>query len=378
MSRKHLDLTLASKCAWNASTWRTANISAGADLFAAEFPKANPATPGVQPAPLEADFSPDGGLIAVRDPKIGKRIDVWSMAEGKHVVGWLPYEKEGDVRVRWFAFLDAKHLLTLGGVGKLTLWEIPEMQALYSISFVRDVPALSWRRKYLAAFNGSNFEVLEAATGERVGQLFHPNARGVHAAAYRRDGRELAAVLTTAEGFRLVRWDAVTGTVKDDFPLPPGGNDLQWCGPDSILYGATLFDLKLKWPVAYYTLPGMGRGDDFAGRPPLVRRRTRPEQSTSVVGADAAGRGHAPVGGAGQRRQNKSRVGPRHGRPGFGARGGAWCERGRLPSRRRQSSEPALASAGIQNGGGRAVDADHSVSTGATRARNALIRQSAR
>ncbi|HBI45068.1 MAG TPA: hypothetical protein DDY78_19750, partial [Planctomycetales bacterium] len=278
----------------------------GADLFAAEFPKEMPGRPQ-STATLDADLSPDGAMIAVREPKTGKRIDVWSMAEGKHVVGWLPYEKEGDGRVHWFAFLDAKHLLTLGGVGKLTLWEIPECKALYTVAFVRDLPALSAGRKYLAAFTGSNFEVLEAATGERVGQLFRPNAQGAQATAYSRDGRELAAVLTTAEGLRLVRWDAVTGAVKDEFAVSPGGNELEWCGPDHILFGSTLFDLKLKWPIALYTLPGLGRAATTSpdGRywfaaarnpnaPPLLSAQTLPDDATRQLATQAAG-GNAKV-----------------------------------------------------------------------------------
>ena len=48
-------------------------------------------------------------MLAVREPKTGKRVDVWSMADNKHVVGWLPYEKDGG-SVRWLAFLDAKRV----------------------------------------------------------------------------------------------------------------------------------------------------------------------------------------------------------------------------------------------------------------------------
>jgi hypothetical protein len=272
----------------------------GADLFEAEFPKEIPGRP--QSRALDADLSPDGTLLAVREPKTGKRIDVWSMAEGKHLVGWLPYEKEGDSRVHWFAFLDAKHLLTVGGVGKLTLWEIPECKAIYSIAFVRDLPALSAGRKYLTAFTGSNFEVLEAATGERVGQLFRPNTQGVQATAYSPDGRELAAVLTTAEGLRLARWDAVTGAVKDEFAVPPGGNELEWCGSDNLLFGSTLYDINLKWPVALYGLPGTGRSATSSpdGRhwfaaaanpnnPPLLTAQTLPDAATRQLATQAAG-----------------------------------------------------------------------------------------
>ena len=266
----------------------------GADLFAAEFPKGRPVT-------LDADLSPDGALLAVREPKGGKRIDVWAAADGKHVVGWLPYEKGGDASIRWFAFTDEKHLLTLSGAGALALWDVPECKAEYSISFVRDLPALSPGRKYLAAFTGSNFEVLETATGARVGQLFGPNAQAVQAAAYRPDGNEFAAVLTTPGGPRLCRWDATTGAAKADFGVAPGGGDLEWCGADYAMFGPTLIDLTLKWPVAQYNLPGAGRqspaGPD--GRhwfvfshapndPPILTAQKLPDDATLQLTQQAA------------------------------------------------------------------------------------------
>ncbi len=221
------------------------------DLFTAEFPRDRLAT-------LDADLSPDGSLLAVREPRNGKRIDIYSMTDGKHVVGWLPYEKEGDGAVQWFAFLDGERLLTLGA-GKLTLWNVPECRAVYSAGFVRGAPALSPGRKYLAAFTGSGFEVLEAATGERVGQILRPNAVAVQAAAFRPDGRELAAVLATTDGTRLARWDATTGAAKDEFAVPPGMGALEWCGPNDVLFDQTLIDLELKQPIALYNLPGFGR-----------------------------------------------------------------------------------------------------------------------
>jgi hypothetical protein len=108
----------------------------GLELFNADFPKG-------QPAQLEADLSPDGALLAVREPKAGKRIDVWSLTENKHLVGWLPCDKEADGQIRWLAFVDARRLLTLSSGQTLTLWEVPECRAVYSAGLVRSTPALS-------------------------------------------------------------------------------------------------------------------------------------------------------------------------------------------------------------------------------------------
>ena len=129
----------------------------GLDLFRAELAKNNQLA-------LDADLSPDGSLLAVREPKEGKRLDIWSLTAGKHVVGWLPGEK--DAAVLWFAFVDEKQVLTLSSNGKLTLWDVPECRAVYSIPARSVRPALIPGRKYMAVFAGSNFEVMETATGE--------------------------------------------------------------------------------------------------------------------------------------------------------------------------------------------------------------------
>ena len=63
--------------------------------------------------------------------------------------------------------------------------------------------------------------------------------------------------LQTAEGRRILRWDATNGISKGDFAVAPIGNgDLQWCGPDHLLVGETLIDLNLKWPLVTYA--GLG------------------------------------------------------------------------------------------------------------------------
>lgn len=273
----------------------------GADLFAVEMPKGKPLN-------LIADLSPDGARLAIAEPRDERRVDVFSLADGKHVAGWLPYEKEADPKVRWVGFLDGGKVLTLGTGGKLVLWSVPECKALWSAA-VRDLVALSPGRKLLAAHNGATYEILDAASGDRLGQLGGPRVQNVLAAAFRGDGQELVAVVRADDPAQvLVRWDLKTGKDAPAFPVLAGGTDLSWAVPGFVLYNGTLIDTELKWPLGRYTLSGTGRLATGSpdGRlwfavgqgpmvPPVLTAQTLPDQATQTLARQIAARTVRPV-----------------------------------------------------------------------------------
>jgi hypothetical protein len=220
------------------------------DLFVVEMPKDRPLI-------VAADVSPDGGRLAVLEPRDERRVDVWSLANRQHVVGWEPFEREAEPKVRWVAMLSTAHVLTLSAGGKLVLWSLPECKAVYAISGLRGAVALSPGRKTLAAFNGATYEVLDAATGERKGQLGGA-VLAVHAAGFRGDGQELAAVVQTDQPSQLLRWDLKTG--KAQAPLPcPVASDVVWFGPSAVVIGMTLIDTQTGWALSQLAMGGPGR-----------------------------------------------------------------------------------------------------------------------
>jgi WD40 repeat protein len=216
-----------------------------------------------EPAPntninIDAALSPDGALLAVRGPR-GKRIDVYSLAEGKHVVGFSPLERAGPEVVRWAAFVDEKRLLVQTGAN-LVLWELPACKAVWSLGGVSRPPALSPGRKYVAVCAGASFDLLDAATGERQGTLGGPGVRGVGAAGFRPDGKRLAALVSTADGRNvLTQWDATTGEVVNSSPASVAPAELSWAGDGFVLVGTQLLDLQSGWGLAFYGLPGVGK-----------------------------------------------------------------------------------------------------------------------
>jgi hypothetical protein len=241
-----------------------------------------------------AAFSPDGSTFALGAPaaKEPARVDVWSMPEGKHLVGWLAGDKEGGNRiVSWLAALDGKRVLTATLNRQITLWTLPECRAVWSLDAgVSAGLAVSPGRKYLAVPSGEGFDLLEIATGERRGRLagLENVAQQVRAAgaAFSPDGKELAALFRPAAntGGPAIgaRWDLKTGKLLSQFALPPSppglinsapgkreglwsamagpaAQQLTWWGKQHLLVNHDrLIDMERKWVVWRFQQPQRG------------------------------------------------------------------------------------------------------------------------
>lgn len=231
-----------------------ANRNLGAvDLFVFDPPRTAPTWE------LVADASPDGDRVVVVEPRDGRRVDVWSLADGKHVVGWLPFEKDADSKVRWVGMLDATHVVTLGTAGKLALWELPNCKAIWSAEGVRGPVALSAGRKLAALPRNGSYEIVDVAKGEVRGLLGPASYRSVEAAAFRPDGQELAAaVRTDGPGLSAIRWDLKTAKAQPPLGAAGAAGELSWCGAN-LMVGTTLLDPARGWPLRRFLVPGGGK-----------------------------------------------------------------------------------------------------------------------
>jgi len=207
------------------------------------------------PADLLA-FSPSGKRAIVRYKQIGKedRIDCWSLAERKHVIGWKPYNDEKFnhlKKVNAAAFVDDDHVLTLNGKNTLVLWKIPECKAVYVMDQVTH-PGLSPNGKCLAVAVGRQYRLFDALTGKGVGDV---SVNGMpRAAAFHHGGEKFAVVFSDEEGPKLGVWDLKTGKETARFPLPKAGRELHWCGDAHVLLDhRVLVDVNHKLPVWSYT-----------------------------------------------------------------------------------------------------------------------------
>lgn len=233
----------------------TGELRASVDLFSADEKRK-----GGQPlANTRADVSADGSRIVVRRPDDLRRLDVWSVTEGKHLLGWLPFD--GQFTVDGFAFIDNEHVFTYGQ-GRIVLWKVPECRAIYTVDGYASVPQLSAGRKHFAALLGAAVEIVDAATGTRLGQLDQPGGpvSAVHAVAFSHDGKEVAACVTTTTtpGNQLARWNLSDASWQGNVGTAFNNLALLVAGPNHLLYGQTLYDWNLKAPLWQYTLPGQG------------------------------------------------------------------------------------------------------------------------
>jgi hypothetical protein len=205
-----------------------------------------------------ADFHPKGDLLLLAAPRDTRRLDVWSLAEPKHVVGWLPYPQDPGKggEVTWAGFLDANRVLTLNGTGNLVLWQLPECKAVWSAQGFSAIARLSPGRKFLAAVRAGAVELLDPPTGERLGVLSPPDSKveTLRALAFQVEGKELAALYSRQGGPALARWDLTTGASGGTIRAPDlQAPQLHWQGTQYLVSGHSLF---WGYPVIDWELGG--------------------------------------------------------------------------------------------------------------------------
>ncbi|HYT88470.1 MAG TPA: hypothetical protein VEL76_07160 [Gemmataceae bacterium] len=218
---------------------------------------------------VKGDLSPDGTLLLVQHPADGRRLDVWSMAGGKHEAAWMPCatDTEPAGKPRWFAALDGGRVLTLGEQGRLTLWQLPDCRALWTLEGVRGTVALSPGRNYLAAHDGAAFQLLATADGTWKGrQLLSPELAGgvAMAAVFAPDGQTLVANLSAPQRSArdesvLSRWNALNGKVEALIPVPLNrlekDDRLVIWSQRHVLVGRMVIDWNIRAPVCAYRGP---------------------------------------------------------------------------------------------------------------------------
>lgn len=252
---------------------------------------------------------PDTGLVLTTDA--GKvRVDAWNPADGKHVAGWRPYAKDREAErvVAFAAALGPDRVLTVSAVGKVVLWNLPDLKPAYLAEVPGlTLPTLTPGGKYLIGWQRTAFRVLDVATGEPVGDLLpgftvRGGTDGPKAIAVRPDGAEAAAVVGKANGPpQLVRWDLQTGKATEataygppappaprprpdrrggfppgyqppppmyDFPTTPViPSRLGYAGADHLLAdGRDLYSLKHNAVVWTYALSPAGEGQVIGPR----------------------------------------------------------------------------------------------------------------
>ena len=194
--------------------------------------------------------SPDGHRVAVRlsgglpDGRAYDsqgRIDIYSLASspGKHLIGWNPAANaagEGSSDAASVplaaAFPTASQIAIFTADGRLTLWNLEESKAVYSVLVqpggARTVGPLlvSPGGKWLAVYTGDGFQTFNAADGKSLGKLAFEGGGTADCslAAISPDGTTLAA-LVRRPGQSIVHWNLKTGSVSGETPATLALND---------------------------------------------------------------------------------------------------------------------------------------------------------
>lgn len=228
------------------------------------------------------DVSPSGNFAVAgfseRKTNID-RIDVIGLAPKKHIAGFKPYAGEPEdknvpkydqnkrFQLKYVGLIDDEHILTINGLGKLVVWKLPDLKAVYYFENFGDPLAASPNRKYLVGAHDGQFRIFDSRTGKCLGDLESPSC-GVKPlrAAIRSDGRELVAIINAGEDRMLVRWNLLTGKIDQEFPIPSElifgfvhrtfGEDisLEYRGQDHLLLDRKyLIDLKKRLVIWRYS-----------------------------------------------------------------------------------------------------------------------------
>lgn len=206
------------------------DLISGKSLGAFELPK------NVRPL----DVDPSGQRLVTRSQFMGfgrnGRVDVWDLGgfEPKRVASWEPYAggKASGKDVGWAAFVDVDHVLTAGN-GGVTLWNIPETRATYSTTINR-TPVISHGRRYLAVAADEGMFVLDAKTGQPLGQVAGDVTVQL-VFSFSQDAQRLAMY----SGGRLQIWDCKTGEPYREIFLQniPPTTMVEWLDDTHVMVG---------------------------------------------------------------------------------------------------------------------------------------------
>ncbi len=204
------------------------------------------------------DVSPDGKSVLVRADEFerGKkdRVEVWSMAAGpaKKVLALFPYN-DGNWASRDVdaaMFVDDTHILTVGGRGRLGIWDVRTGKATYAAQVGYGMtPALSAGGKYLAIGTPGFVVILDPRTATVIARMpYHWAADAAY--GFSPSGNRLVAW----HAGPVAVWDVATGKLLRDFTLSGniGGPMEVVADRYGLVNGSFLIDFDLGIPLWRY------------------------------------------------------------------------------------------------------------------------------
>ncbi|GAB4159277.1 MAG: hypothetical protein Tsb009_36550 [Planctomycetaceae bacterium] len=203
--------------------------------------------------------SPSGKLVAVLYKTGNDRIDIYSLDDKSHVLGWRPYKSKYNndtYPVKTARFVDEDHLLTMSNAGNLVLWNIPNRKSIYVIKHIKRFD-FSPGGRYLAVMVNKMIYFHDALTGSLAGSL-KLDSYNLDAFGFHRQGDKMAVSFMSGFNYKEANLgivDLKTGKMGPTFPVPASLKKLEWQGDNHILAdNRKLIDLKNRSVVWNYFL----------------------------------------------------------------------------------------------------------------------------
>lgn len=240
------------------------------------------------------DVAPDGSRMVTRSLSQPDRIDIWELPQGTPVASLQPYPQasyHGGQAVAWAAFVDADHLLTMGGA-RISLWDLPEAKAVYEFA-ANDttVPVLDASRELMAraAADGGGVWFVNTRDGTAAGFVPRDPSEGqITSLAFNAEGTSVVLGTRYSHTGELAVVDLSSGQVTRTFPVPDRPEHVQWCGNDRLLLnGAYLIDVATGALVWVYESGAWSRHlvDSPDGRHWYLAQKSPTDNATLVLTA---------------------------------------------------------------------------------------------
>ena len=209
------------------------------------------------------DISPSGNLALTQRPD-SRVVDLWSLADGIHVVGfeYAPVDRE----LSFAKLIDDQHLMIASMPDDtkrtIALWKVPECRMVYSIDVARrKIPAkgtfgkteLNYSPTPVAVSPGGRFMAIDLGDRMRLFDLFKGTVRGDlqmgrnrsfshfsrgKVASFSPDGERLAFILPVDSRTEVTVWDLDSGELLSDDALNVteiDASSLVWNGSSVLL-----------------------------------------------------------------------------------------------------------------------------------------------
>jgi len=194
----------------------------------------------------------DGGFqVLMRKDEFGfgnqDRLELWNLTPAgvTKVLQWTPYDdnKGGERDVKWAAFLDEDRLATLGGNGRLAIWDIDTATPICHLQIDGgSIPAVSPDRKLIAFSTGKQVGVFDVGAKE-VTALQATSHTPWPRLCFSPDATRLACVAHS----NLYVWNFADGSLYREIPLTGinvHGDELIWPHEKYMLMGkSSIFDV---------------------------------------------------------------------------------------------------------------------------------------